>query len=111
MYRAYAVRASRENSITAPLLSRILELRRARAELLGFRNFADLVLHDRMAHTGERAEEFLKDLKAQDRGAIPRAKTRTAGIPAQPGGRAGAGAAAVGRGLLRGKTTGRAVRF
>ena len=28
-----------------------------------FHNFADFVLHDRMAHTGERAEEFLKDLK------------------------------------------------
>jgi oligopeptidase A len=63
MYHAYAVRASQGEHDNRALLSRILELRRARAELLGFRNFADLVLHDRMAHTGERAEEFLKDLK------------------------------------------------
>jgi len=63
MYRAYAVRASGGVYDNRALLSRILELRRAKAELLGFRNFADLVLHDRMAHTGERAEEFLKDLK------------------------------------------------
>ena len=63
MYRAYAVRASGGAHDNRALLSRILELRRARAELLGFRNFADLVLHDRMAHTGERAEAFLKDLK------------------------------------------------
>jgi oligopeptidase A len=63
MYRAYAVRASGGEHDNRLLLGRILELRRARAELLGFRNFADLVLHDRMAHTGERAEEFLKDLK------------------------------------------------
>jgi oligopeptidase A len=63
MYHAYAVRASRGEHDNRALLARILELRRAKAELLGFRNFADLVLHDRMAHTGERAEEFLKDLK------------------------------------------------
>ncbi len=63
MYRAYAVRASGGPHDNRPLLSRILELRRARAELLGFRNFADLVLHDRMAHTGGRALEFLEDLK------------------------------------------------
>jgi oligopeptidase A len=65
MYRAFAVRASRGEHDNRQLLSRILELRRAKAELLGFRNFADLVLHDRMAHTGERAEEFLKDLKSK----------------------------------------------
>jgi oligopeptidase A len=65
MYRAFAVRASSGVHDNRTLLSRILELRRAKAELLGFRNFADLVLHDRMAHTGERAEEFLKDLKGK----------------------------------------------
>ena len=63
MYHAYAVRASSGRYDNRAALSRILELRRAKAELLGFRNFADLVLHDRMAHAGERAEEFLKDLK------------------------------------------------
>jgi oligopeptidase A len=65
MYHAFAVRASSGVHDNRTLLSRILELRRAKAELLGFRNFADLVLHDRMAHTGERAEEFLKDLKGK----------------------------------------------
>ncbi|HLY15628.1 MAG TPA: M3 family metallopeptidase [Bryobacteraceae bacterium] len=63
MYRAYAVRASGGLYDNRALLSRILEMRRAKAGLLGFRHFADLVLYDRMAHTGERAEEFLKDLK------------------------------------------------
>jgi len=63
MYHAYAVRASQGEHDNRAHLSRILELRRAKAELLGFRNFADLVLYDRMAHTGHRAEEFLKDLK------------------------------------------------
>ncbi|MGC9951364.1 MAG: M3 family metallopeptidase [Bryobacteraceae bacterium] len=65
MYRAYAVRASQGEHDNRGLLSRILELRQAKAELLGFRNFADFVLHDRMAHTGARALEFLKDLKGK----------------------------------------------
>ena len=63
IYHAYAVRSSSGRYDNRAALSRILELRRAKAELLGFRNFADFVLHDRMAHSGERAEEFLKDLK------------------------------------------------
>jgi oligopeptidase A len=63
MYHAYAVRSSGGQYDNRAVLLRILELRRAKAELLSFRNFADFVLHDRMAHTGERAEEFLKDLK------------------------------------------------
>ena len=48
----------RARTTTAPIVSRILELRREKANLLGFANFADLVLEDRMAHTGERAEEI-----------------------------------------------------
>jgi oligopeptidase A len=63
IYHAYAIRSSSGRYDNRAVLSRILELRRAKAELLSFRNFADLVLHDRMAHSGERAGEFLKDLK------------------------------------------------
>ena len=50
-----ATEASRDNR---PLIARILELRREKAALLGFANFADLVLEDRMAHTGARALAF-----------------------------------------------------
>jgi oligopeptidase A len=38
-------------------------LRREKARLLGFADFADLVLEDRMAHNGARALHFLEDLK------------------------------------------------
>jgi oligopeptidase A len=65
MYRAYTTRASGGPYDNRALLGRILELRRAKAQLLGFRHFADLVLHDRMAHSGEHAEEFLKDLQGK----------------------------------------------
>jgi oligopeptidase A len=65
MYQAYAVRATEPERDNRPLLTRILELRREKARLLGFNDFADLVLEDRMAHTGARALSFLEDLKAK----------------------------------------------
>jgi oligopeptidase A len=48
-----------------PLIAEILRLRRAKAELLGYRDFADFVLDERMAHTGQRAQDFLADLRAK----------------------------------------------
>lgn len=46
-----------------PLLTEILRLRREKAELLGYRDFADLVLEERMAHAGERAQNFVDELR------------------------------------------------
>ena len=63
VYRAYSVRGTKGEQDNRPLLRRILELRREKAELLGFRNFADFALQDRMAHTGGNAQEFLEHLK------------------------------------------------
>jgi oligopeptidase A len=65
VYEAYAVRATEEGRDNRPLIVRILELRREKARLLGFADFADLVLEDRMAHNGARALSFLEDLKAR----------------------------------------------
>lgn len=50
-----------------PLVAEILRLRRERARLLGFRDFADYVLEDRMAGGGERALAFERDLEARIR--------------------------------------------
>jgi oligopeptidase A len=47
------------------LIIEILRLRREKAQLLGYRDFADLVLEERMAHTGAQAEAFLEDLFGQ----------------------------------------------
>jgi oligopeptidase A len=44
------------------LLTEILKLRRQKAELLGYRDFADLVLEERMAHNGQEAQSFLEEL-------------------------------------------------
>ena len=65
VYEAFSVRATEEGRDNRVLVARILELRRQKAALLGYRDFADLVLEDRMAHTGERALGFLEDLKAK----------------------------------------------
>ncbi|MCW5980530.1 MAG: M3 family metallopeptidase [Bryobacteraceae bacterium] len=63
VYRAYNTRAASGEFDNAPLMVRILELRRAKANLLGFRDYADLVLEDRMAKTGDRAQAFLDRLR------------------------------------------------
>jgi oligopeptidase A len=44
------------------LILEILRLRREKAELLGYRDFADLVLEERMAKNGAEAQAFLEDL-------------------------------------------------
>jgi oligopeptidase A len=63
VYEAFVSRATEEKYDNRPILRRILELRGEKARLLGYRDFADLVLEDRMAHSGERAQQFLDDLK------------------------------------------------
>ena len=65
---------------TAAADRKILELRKEKARLLGFRDFADLVLDDRMAHTGARAQGFLDDLRAQNRTAISRRESGAGGL-------------------------------
>ena len=65
MWHAFAVRASAPPFDNAPLLKKILELRKEKAKLLGFADFADLVIDDRMAHTGAAAQAFLDGLRAK----------------------------------------------
>ncbi|AFD25840.1 Oligopeptidase A [Deinococcus gobiensis I-0] len=55
-----------------PLVREILALRREQAELLGFRNFADYILEDRMAGGGDNALRFERDLEARTRPAFER---------------------------------------
>ena len=64
VWRAYNTRAAGAPHDNRELLVKILDLRKEKAVLLGFRDFADLVLDDRMAHTGATAQKFLDDLRA-----------------------------------------------
>ncbi len=63
VYETFVNRATEEKYDNRPVMRRILELRGEKARLLGYRDFADLVLEDRMAHAGERAQRFLEDLR------------------------------------------------
>jgi oligopeptidase A len=63
VYQAYITRATDGPLNNAPIIARVLELRGERASLLGYANFADLVLEDRMAHQGARARAFLEELR------------------------------------------------
>ena len=68
VYRAQSTRASSGDLDNRAIVARVLELRKAKAALLGFGNFADFVLYDRMAHTGAQALEFLRQIETKVRG-------------------------------------------
>ena len=72
MHRAFATRATEDEHDNRPVIVRIIELRREKALLLGFTDFADFVLHDRMAHTGANAMQFLSDLTRKTQSAYER---------------------------------------
>lgn len=87
VYRAMNTRATREPHDNAALVERILKLRKEKAALLGYDHFVDLVLHDRMAHEGARAREFIRDLEQRTRAAFEQenaALQRFAGAPLEP---------------------------
>ena len=63
VYRAHTTRASGGQFDNREIIADILRLRREKALLLGYRDFADLVLEDRMAAKGDQAGEFVRSLK------------------------------------------------
>ena len=65
MYRAFNSRAASGEYDNRALILRILELRKAKASLLGYSHFADLVLEERMAKNAGRALEFVEELRAR----------------------------------------------
>ena len=84
LYRAYNERATSSAFDNRPVLERILELRRAKANLLGFADFADLVLADRMAKVGARAASFVSDLRARTIGAFERERADLTAFAGRP---------------------------
>jgi oligopeptidase A len=63
MWEAFNTRAASGAHDNRALLLEILRLRREKARLLGYRDFADLTLEERMAHSGAQAQAFLEDLR------------------------------------------------
>lgn len=62
-YKAYNTRCTSGSLENVSLIYSILKLRSQKAEILGFSNFADLILEDRMAGGGHKAKEFVNDLR------------------------------------------------
>ncbi len=63
MFRAYSSRAFRGNEYdNRNIVIKIVNLRLEIAKMLGFTNFAEMVLGDRMADTPEKVEKFLEEL-------------------------------------------------
>jgi len=56
----------------SPLVERILELRREKAVLLGYSNFGDLVMADRMAKKAATARHFIEELTQRTKAAFER---------------------------------------
>lgn len=72
IYHAYCTRASDQGPIAnkfdnSPIMQEILALRHELALLLGFKNYAELSLADKMADTPEQVLSFLNDLAARSK--------------------------------------------
>ncbi|WP_027480782.1 M3 family metallopeptidase [Deinococcus pimensis] len=67
LWEAYNRTGTGEGRDNRELVGEILALRREKANLLGFANFADLVLAERMAASGERAKAFEANLEERVR--------------------------------------------
>ena len=72
VWRAYNTRAVSGERDNRKVIARVLELRRAKAELLGYTDFADLVTEDRMAKAGAKAKAFIDDLRERTENAFRR---------------------------------------
>ncbi len=72
MWRAQNTRATEGEHDNRPIISKILELRRAKANVLGFKDFADFQLDDRMAKTGAEAARFIDELRERTQAAFDR---------------------------------------
>ena len=72
LYRAFNAVGTGEGRDNAALLPDILRLRQEKAELLGYANYADFLLEERMSGSGARALAFERDLEARTRPAFLR---------------------------------------
>ena len=72
IWRAQNTRATEGEHDNRPIIAKILELRKEKANLLGFRDFADFQLDDRMAKKGADAQKFIDELRVRTQAAFDR---------------------------------------
>jgi len=86
LYRAYTTRASEFGPAewdNTPLMLELLKLRREHAQLLGYRNFAQLSLVPKMAQSVDDVAQFLRDLARRARPHAQREIADLAGFAAE----------------------------
>ena len=67
VHRGYLARGTQEPTDNRPLIRRILELRREKAELLGYPDFPDYRLEEQMVGSGLHAREFVSEVTGRTR--------------------------------------------
>ena len=67
LYTAFVERCRDGEFANSEIITRLLHLRRELADVLGYADFADYRLEDRMAKTGERAFGFIEDMTQRTR--------------------------------------------
>ena len=72
LWRAQSTLATVGEHDNRKLVAKILELRKEKANLLGFRDFADFQLDDRMAKKGADAQRFVNELRERTQAAFER---------------------------------------
>ena len=72
IWRAQNTRATEGEHDNRPIIAKILELRKEKANVLGFRDFADFQLDDRMAKKGADAQRFIDELRVRTQAAFER---------------------------------------
>ena len=86
LFKAYGSRAFHKDSHdNRELAARIANLRLELADLLGFKNFAELALVDRMAETAEKAGTFLTELHSASKPAAIRDLEKVRNFAAENG--------------------------
>ncbi|MEZ4443414.1 MAG: M3 family metallopeptidase [Polyangiaceae bacterium] len=86
LYRAMSTRATAGERDNRPILLEILALRKERAKLLGYADFADLVTEERMAKSGAKARAFIDDLRIRTEPAFRRENDELLAFRAERGG-------------------------
>jgi oligopeptidase A len=72
IWRAQNTRATEGEHDNRPIIAKILELRKEKANVLGFKDFADFQLDDRMAKKGAEAQKFIDELRERTQAAFER---------------------------------------
>lgn len=67
LWHAYNMRSATGQFDNRPCIDEILRLRAEKARLLGYRDFSDFVLEERMAHNGAEAQAFVENLHDKTR--------------------------------------------